>query len=296
MLPPRELPAIATFAMIARHRSFTVAARELGLTKSVVSAQLRALEQKCGVRLLERTTRHVRLTSAGSAAYAAAEQMLHASRVFERAVSSQRSEPTGRLRIGVPHGLAATVIAPLVAELVLRHRGLQVEMVVNDALQDLLRDGLDVAVRIGTPRDSAYVLKRLGASSVIAVGSPRLELRAARRPSELAGAPWVRHLLVDRSPQWTFSGPGQQKERIRPSIGAAVNTMDAFRALLVSGAGVGAIPELHVKDDLARGALIPLCPGWVKRQVAVYALVPSRAVPAHAAFFLDALSGVLRSV
>lgn len=296
MLSARDLPLLAVFASIARHASFTLAARELGSTKSVVSAQLRSLESKYGVRLVERTTRSVRLTSVGVAAFAATERMLDEARLVDAAVSAHRHEPTGRVRVGVPHGLGASVIAPVVAALVRDHPRLSIEMVVDDNVQDLVREELDVAIRIGVPRDSTYVMRRLGESVVILVASPLVALPEASRPSELADAPWVRHVVVDRGPRWTFTGARERKDSVSPRVRAAANTMDAFRALLTSGAGIGAIPELHVADDLRRGTLVHVCPGWVRRRVVVYGLTASKETLARHEFLLNALcAGLVRA-
>jgi DNA-binding transcriptional LysR family regulator len=219
--------------------------------------------------------------------------MLGEARNALESAGALRQEPAGKLRISVPHGLAASIVAPLAAELVRAHARLSLEIVADDELRDLLRDELDVAVRMAAPRDSAYVMRRLGTSPVILVGSPRLDLPPARSPSELERAPWVRHTLVDGE-RWTFTGPHQQKETIVPVWRAAANTMDAFRSLLLAGAGIGAIPELHVIDDLRRGTLQRVCPGWVKRHVVVYGLVASRQSPPHLQLFLAALRAALR--
>jgi DNA-binding transcriptional LysR family regulator len=296
MLLPRDLPLLAVFSSIARHASFTLAARELGSTKSVVSAQLRSLESKYGVRLIDRTTRSVRLTSVGVAAFAATQRMLEAARLVDEAVSVPRGDPSGRVRVGAPHGLGASVIAPVIAALVRDHPRLSIELVVDDNVQDLIRQELDVAIRIGVPRDSTYVMRRLGESMVILVASPLVALPNARRPSDLADAPWVRHVVVDRGPRFTFTGTGERKDSVRPRVRAAANTMEAFRSLLTSGAGVGAIPELHVADDLRRGTLVHVCPGWVKRRVVVYGLTASKETLARHEVLLNALrAGLVRA-
>jgi DNA-binding transcriptional LysR family regulator len=150
-----------------------------------------------------------------------------------------------------------------------------------------------VAIRIGVPRDSTYVMRRLGESAVILVASPLVSLPEASRPSELADASWVRHVVVDRGPRWTFTGPRGRKDSVRPRVRAAANTMDAFRTLLTSGAGIGAITELHVADDLRRGTLVRVCPGWVKRRVVVYGLTASKETLAHNEVLLNALSAAL---
>jgi DNA-binding transcriptional LysR family regulator len=281
------------FAAIACNASFTLATRELGSTKSVVSAQLRSLESKYGVRLVDRTTRSVRLTSAGIQAFAATQHMLDQARLVEEAISAHRTEPAGRVRVGLPHGLAASVIAPVVAALVRDHPRLSIELMVDDNLQDIVRQELDLVIRIGIPRDSTYVMRRLGESVVILVASPMVALPEATRPSQLADTPWVRHTVVDRGPVWNFTGPRERKDSLRPRVHAAANTMDAFRSLLASGGGVGAIPEVHVSEELRRGTLVHLCPGWVRRRVVIYAMTASKQTLARHEFLLNALRAAL---
>jgi DNA-binding transcriptional LysR family regulator len=292
MIEPSVLPLLAVFGAIARNGSFTGAARELGFTKSMVSAQLRKLESRYGVRLVERTTRCVRLTSAGVAAWAVVQRLLDEARAFEDSLKLHSDVPMGRLRIGAPHGLAAGIVAPVVAALVRQYPGLSIDLVIADELRDLVRDELDAVVRLAAPRDSAYVMRRLGAASVILVASPLLGLAAARRPIELERAPWVRHTLVDAE-RFTFSGPAGQKESVRPPIRASANTMDAFHALLTLGVGVGAIPDLHVVRELQAGTLVRICPGWVKRRVVVHALIASREAAPPVELFLDAMCAEL---
>src|SRR4051794_19929606 len=173
----------------------------------MVSAQLRALESRYGVRLLERTTRSVRLTGAGAAAFAMTQRMLEDARAVDEAVAMHREEPGGKLRVAAPHGLGASVVAPVIAALVREHPRLEIDLIVDDTLQDLVRDRLDVAVRMAPPKDSTYVMRRLGESSVILAAAPLVSGATASRPSELEDAPWVRHVLVDHGDRWTLTGP-----------------------------------------------------------------------------------------
>lgn len=148
-------------------------------------------------------------------------------------------------------------------------------------------------MRIATPKDSNYVIRKLSVSNVIVAASPALGLPAAGRPSDLRTAPWVRYAPVDTGDRWTFTGPKGEKETVRPNVRATANTMDGLRTLVLSGAGVGVIPEVHLADELRRGTAVRVCSGWERRRVSIFALVAGRQVLPHVDLFLRALRAVL---
>jgi DNA-binding transcriptional LysR family regulator len=291
MIKHRDLPLLAVFAAVVRKGSFTGAARELGLPKSVVSENVKALEARCEARLLERSTRHLRLTEAGSLVLASARSVEDAVRDLSANLEQERSAPSGTLRVATTHDLAPLLVAPVAATLVARHSALRVEIVADDAPHDLIEGKFDLAVRLGSPRDSTYVLKRLATIAEPIVAAPALadEFSHATRPRDLHGAPWVRHALVSGEVM-TFLGPRNQREEITVSIRSQANTAYCVRALLLSGAGLGVLPEYLLADDLERGALVRLCPAWVWKRVTLYALIPSQKhLRKSVALFLTAL-------
>ena len=190
MLAPRVLPLLPVFVAVANAGSFTAAARELGLGKSVVSQHLRTLEQHCGLRLIERTTRRLRLTQAGEQVLDAAKEVMASVRSLEQLVEGQHAQPTGTLRVTMPldPGLSA-VVGPVAARLMKQHPSLKVDLQFDDAVHDLVGEGLDVALRLGSMVESNYVVRKLGSEAEIIVASPSLvEPCRPRRPAQ---AQWL---------------------------------------------------------------------------------------------------------
>lgn len=298
MLAARDLPLLAVFACVARHGSFTAAARELGVSKSVVSDQLRALEARCAVRLIERTTRTMSLTQVGEELLSVAAAAVDATRDAGRILDEHRQALIGTLRIATTHDLSSRLVAPLVAHLAADHAQLRVDIVSDDLPHDLIAERFDLAVRLGAPRDSGFVMRRLCVFPERIVAAPALAAAHAhvRRPRDLRGAPWVKHSLVNRSQVWRFRGPRGEVDELAFETRAQANTGDGVRALLLGGIGLGVLPEYQVAADLRRGALVAMCPDWIWRRVTLYALLPSgKRQPKRVELFLGALKeGVIR--
>jgi len=297
---PRDLPLLAVFAVVARHGAVTAAARELGLSKSVVSEHLRSLEERCGARLFERSPRGLRLTQLGEQLRALATSLGDTARDVDALLDEHRSGPVGTLRVSTTHDLGPRFVTPLVGRLAARHPDLRVEVVTDDAVTDLIGNRFDVAIRLsGGQRDSSLVMRRLCSFEEPIVAAPSLaaRYRDVRRPSELAGAPWVRHALVHKQERWSFHGPGPRREveEVAVAIRGQANTGDGVRALLVAGAGCGVLPDYQLADELRRGALVRLCDGWSWKTVTLFALLPSRKRPRRVELFLTALEDAVRA-
>jgi DNA-binding transcriptional LysR family regulator len=291
MFSTRDLPLLSVFAAVVRHGSFTAAAKDLGLSKSVVSDNVRVLEERCGVRLLDRTTRHLSLTDVGSEVLEAANAVNDATRSVRAIVDARRGAPIGALRIASTHALTAGFVAPVAARLVRDHPKLSVEIVSDDTPRDLVGDRFDVGIRVGTPKDSGYVIRRLARTREIIVAAPSLagKLGVVKRPLALASAPWVRHTLAHAAKRWTFVGPRGERDTFTPTSRADANTIDGSRALIIGGAGVGLLPELVTADDIRRSVLVELCPGWSMRTLVLYALLPRPKPPTQVELFIEAL-------
>ncbi|HEU4538238.1 MAG TPA: LysR family transcriptional regulator [Polyangiaceae bacterium] len=291
MLQPRDLPLLAVFAAVARHGSFTAAARELGLSKSVVSEHVRTLEARCGVGLLERSTRRVQLTQVGGHVLRAADAVVDAARDVGAILSEHRDAPVGELRVSTSHDLGARFVVPVAARLAVEHPQLRVDVVSDDAVRDLIGGGFDLSVRLGAPADSGHILRRLGTMLEHVVAAPALldAFGPVARPRDLAGAPWVRHSLVTRTNVWRFRGPRGEHDEIAVTPRAQANTAGGLVALLLSGLGFGVLPELMLGPEARRGALVKVCPEWHHRSLAIYALLPSAKPPKRVSLFLAAL-------
>lgn len=288
----RDLPLLAVFAAVIRHGSFTAAAKALGLSKSLVSDNVRMLEERCGVRLIERSTRRLRLTQVGEQVLVTATAISDAARSLDAILEDHRNAPVGTLRIATTHDLGSVLVAPVAAQLVLQHPQLTVDIVSDDLSQDLIASRIDVAVRLGTPRESGNVVRTLAYIPEPIVATPALasSYATASRPRELAGAPWARHSLVSRSDSLTFLGPKGETDTVPLTLRAQSNTGEGVRALLLAGVGIGVLPEYMVVEELRRGTLVRLCPGWMWKQVTLYAELPSaKRKPRRSQLFLQAL-------
>ena len=292
MISTVDGPLLMAFAAVVRHGSFTGASAELKLSKSVVSDRVRQLEAQCGVRLLERTTRRLRLTPTGQDVFDTVRQVTDALSNLGRRLAEAQREPAGSLRVATTVDLAPQLVAPVVARMVRAWPKLRVEIVADDAPHDILAQNIDVAVRLGAPSSSTFVARKLATFDEPIVASPALAetLGSLCRPGDLADAPWVRHALLSPGPM-RFIGPDGAADELTPQVRAEANTGEAVLALMLAGAGVGVFPMYGLRAHLEAGRLVDLCPGWIWKSVSLYALMPSRPTSNPA---VDALLHMLR--
>ncbi len=277
MIDATDGPLLTTFAAVVRRGSFSAAAREVKLSKSVISQRISQLEERCGARLLERTTRRLRLTHAGVEVLETATRVEGALAKLSRSLDTRQSEPSGVLRVSTTVDLGPLLVAPAVARFVTAHPKVRVEILSEDAPRDMMDARIDIAVRLGAPKSSSFVVRKLAVLSEPIVAAPALAdtIGRASRPRDLAGAPWVRHSLVS-GPTLRFVGPRGASEDIAPVVRAEANTGATVLSLLLAGAGVGVLPEHALREHLYGGRLVVLCPGWIWKKVALYALMPSK--------------------
>jgi DNA-binding transcriptional LysR family regulator len=151
----------------------------------------------------------------------------------------------------------------------------------------VLGDKVDIAVRLGAPKASTLVVRKLATLIEPIVAAPSLAdaLGPVSRPRDLAGSPWVRHSLITPATM-RFLGPGGAIDELAPPVRAEASSGSTLLSLLVHGAGVGVLPEHMLRRHLQEGRLVRLCPGWIWKRIALYALTPSKASqrPAIAAF------------
>jgi len=279
MLKPRDLPLLVVFGTVARQGSFTAAAAALGVPKSVVSENIKALEEKCGVRLLERSTRRLRLTEAGERVLASADAIEATVHGLETLLEDTEASPSGHLKIATTHDLSSYLVAPAVAQLLTEYPAITAEIVADDQVRDLIEGRFDLAVRLGSPRDSGYVMRRLALVDEPIVAVPALAQKYLQNPHpmSLTGAPWVQHSLLSTA-QMTFIGP-EAPCTVQVNVRGQANSGPALLSMLLAGLGLGVLPEYLLTESLAQGRLVRLCAPWIWRQVSLYALLPSREYP-----------------
>lgn len=284
------------FASIAANGSFTAAAERLGLPKSTVSRRLSQLEQVLGERLMVRTTRRLRLTDFGEALLEHARQISREIDAVKALAENRQAVPSGRLRVSMPGDFASLLLPQALAAFSLLHPAIELELDLSARRVDLLGEGFDLAVRIGTLADDAMLAARrltLFTSGLYAAPAYLAEHGEPETPDALQAH---RALLLAGSTGisgWSLSRDGRDWQG-RPSANISANAPDLLIELACQGAGIVAAAELFAQPYVHRGQLRRILPAWSLPSVSVWAVFPGRRLmPAKTRAFIDMLLSTL---
>ena len=247
---------IGVFVRVVDARSFTGAGRALGLTPSGVSRVVARLEARLGVRLLERTTRSIGLTADGAAYYERCTRILRDLEEANGELARARGAPRGRLRIDAPTVLGRFVLAPALPSFLAAYPDLAVDLTIRDHVIDPIAEGIDVVLRMAEPRESELLQKKVGTLRLLVVGSPKYLARRGRpeEPSDLRAHDTFGFLAAGSPLPWRFRSKGRDVS-IALTGRVHTNGLDAIRDAAIAGLGLAQLFEVHVRDDLASGAL-----------------------------------------
>ncbi|MGD9508172.1 MAG: LysR family transcriptional regulator [Geminicoccaceae bacterium] len=284
------LENMEVFARVVEMGSLSAAGRHLRLSPAVVSHRLQQLENHLGVRLLNRTTRQVQPTEQGAAYYEACQEVLAAVAYAESVIADAGGTPKGNLRVTAPLGLGRRVLAPLVPAFVARHPQLAVRLRLSDHLLDLLRESLDVAIRLGVLPDSSLIARKLCDCPRVLCASPAyLEQRGTpERPEDLL----AHRCLLLRFPgsqqfRWTLHTPEG------PVAFAVSGDMDAddgdvLTSWALAGHGIMMKPLFEVVEHLRSGALVEVLADYSPEPASLAIVYPHRRfLPAKVKVFAD---------
>ncbi len=272
-----DLNDVLAFTRVADSGSFTAAAARLGWPKSSVSHRVARLERTLGARLLERSTRRLRLTEVGARYHEHARRVLAELEQASATVASFRTEPQGWLRISASVVLGQSLLPPLVAEFAARHPAVRLFVDLTNRRVDLLEEGFDLAIRSGLLPDSSLVARHLGQAAARLYAAPSY-LRRHGRPQ--APEDLTAHLLFDNasaapSDRWTLTrGDGRQVVVTAP-FRVVVNDAALLREVAALGQGIVSLPDIVAAPALADRRLVPVLADWTTRRVDVHAVFPS---------------------
>jgi DNA-binding transcriptional LysR family regulator len=290
------LPAIAAFARVAYHASFTRAATELGVSPSALSQTLRALEARLGVRLLDRSTRKVSVTEIGQRFLQDAQPALSALAGAVEGVNELRDKPAGLLRLNLSRTAADILVMPHLADFLIAFPDITVELQCDNALVDLVGSGFDAGIRLGENLAQDVVAVPLGGRQrIVTAASPRyLEGRALpRKPEDLAAHRCVNVRLAGAIYRWEFSHKGRDFD-IETSGPVISNDGDILMASALAGVGIACLFEAQAQEHIQSGRLIPLLKPWWPTFPGFYLYYPSRMhVSRKLRVFLDFMQGRL---
>lgn len=290
-----DLNDLAMFAAVVMHGSFSAAARVLGVPKSRVSRRVAELEQRLGVRLLQRSTRVVRVTDVGAAFFAHCEAMTASARAAVEVAEQAGARPAGRLRVSTPVGVAHVFLKPLLARFLCAYPDVRLELELTNRRVDVIGEGFDVALRIRSAlEDTDLVVRTLGASEQVLVASPAFV--AAHGPFDAAGAlQGQRGVGPGKEAHWCLRAADGSEAVIAYMPVLVTDDVHLMMDAAIGGAGLAVLPLDVCHEAVRQGELVVLLPGYRAPSHRLHAVFPTRRgmVPAVRAF-IDFLAAELR--
>ncbi|MGB8928960.1 MAG: LysR family transcriptional regulator [Pantoea agglomerans] len=269
---------IAAFVAAVKAGSYTQAAGSLGLTRSAVGKSIVRLEERLGVRLLNRTTRRLSLTDEGRVMYERCRQILEDLEEVDGMMAQRRVRPTGTLKLTAPLSFGQRHVLPVLEAFLQKWPELRADIVFNDRYVDLIEEGFDIAIRIGEPKDDSRILTRtIATQKMVTCASPAY---AARRgipetPQALTEHDTIFFSSADRrrtwrfetsDGTWLFEGPGRMN----------IDSSEAIRESALAGFGIIHLPHYMVWQDLHQGMLVPLLEDFRETPEPIRIIYPSK--------------------
>jgi DNA-binding transcriptional LysR family regulator len=289
------LREMSLFVEVAKAMSFKRASEASGVPSSSLSRRIADLERAVGVRLFNRTTRSIELTEAGALYYARCREIVEAARIAHEQLGDLVETPRGRLRVSTTAEFARLFLGPLLAEYATLYPQVLIEMDLGPNKVDLITQNFDLALRIGPQPDSGLISRQLGImrTTLFAAPSHLARFGTPTEPGDLSSHPTIRNLNAPRPDTWVLC-KGDRTEEVEVAGSLVVNNFGLMRQLAVLGLGVAMLHEPMVGPDIRAGRLKRILPDWILQEAPVYALMPSRLVPAKTRLFLDMLTKRVR--
>ncbi|MHC2254431.1 LysR family transcriptional regulator [Bradyrhizobium embrapense] len=289
-----RIDAMQAFVAVADLEGFAPAARKLGLSPSAITRLIAALEERLGARLLQRTTRQVTLTDAGSRYLERARRILADVEEAEDAVESERTRPEGRLVISAPFGFGRLHVSPVVSAYLKRYPDVGVDLRLSDRRINLVEDGVDLAVRLGHLPDSTLVARHVGQMRRIVVASAGyLKLRGEpKRPADLTSHDTIQFGAITAAPDWRFMEDGQEI-RITPTPRFTSNSSDAAIQFAEQDGGLTRVMAYQAAESLKAKRVRIVLAAFEQPPVPIHVVYPtSRLLSAKVRTFIDLVTEI----
>lgn len=259
--------------------SISAAARSLDVSVAVASQRLKRLERSLGVRLLHRTTRQLRPTPEGIALAEQGRSLVEDLEVLTSSLSNTAKGVAGTLRVTIPASFGRQYISPLLPQFMARHPRLRLHIDLSDQMRDLVGEGLDLAIRIGTLKDSELVATRLASNRRVLCASPDYLRRhgVPKKPDDLAKHECLLMAVSrDSTDSWHLRGPDGDETTVRLKSRVKSNLGEVIRDAALGGLGIALHSTWHVSEDLRAGRLKLVLPDYQLPESAIYAVMPER--------------------
>lgn len=276
----QDLNDLYYFAQVVDRGGFAPAGRALGIPKSKLSRRIAVLEERLGVRLIQRSTRHFSVTEIGQTFHAHCKAMLVEAEAAEEAIELTRSEPRGVVRMTCPVALLDMQVGRMVADFMVAYPRVEVHLESTNRRVDVVGEGIDLAVRVRPPplQDTDLVMRVLGERSQCLVASADLLARHGKPhvPADLLHLPSMDLGVPQSEHVWNLQGPDGAQAAIHHRPRLVTRSMSALRTAAQAGVGVVQLPSMLLREEFARGALVRVVEEWTPRAEIVHVVFASR--------------------
>lgn len=276
----QDLNDLYYFAQVVEHAGYAAAGRALGIPKSKLSRRILELEERLGVRLLQRSTRRLAVTEVGQEYYRHCVAMLVEAEAAQEAIDRSRSGPQGLIRVSCPPALVCFATGKIIARFMAANPRVTVELESTSRRVDVIGEGIDIAIRVRFPpfEDSDLAMRVLGTSPQRLVASPNLvaDLVKPINPADLAALPSLGLGPLNREHVWQLSGPDEASVRIPYKPRLVTDDMSQLLYAATEGVGIAQLPDIVADEAIASGALVNLLPDWTPAAGTVQAIFASR--------------------
>lgn len=290
----KHLSRVSSFLEVAKHESFAGAARSLGMTGPAISKQVQSLEQELGVKLLNRTTRHVSLTEEGAVYFDRARKALEDLDEAEQQIQELKACPTGKLKVNAPLSFGVQFLTTPIAEFAIKYPDVELEIDFNDRWVDVAGEGYDVVVRIANLEDSGLVARKLAPCPIVLCASNELIEQRGLPTSvdDLKDYPAIIYNQHAQREQWVHVDKNNNKGVVTLQRKLAANTAEMQLEACLQGIGVSLLPIFSAHKHLETGALMRLFPELTTfPERDIFAMYPqNRYLSTRTRLFVDWLS------
>ena len=288
-----KLNAMQLFVRVAETGSFTAVADQLDVARSVVTRQISALEKQLGTKLMTRSTRSLTLTTAGSAYLEKCRVILNMVDSAEASLLVEKTEPRGRIRLGLPLSFGLQRLMPVLLQFSQAHAQIELVLDFSDRRSKLIEEGIDLSIRITNRLEPGDIVRKLGESRLLTVASPQYlaEHSAPTHPRELAHHACLVYSQDFQPTTWTYgTQEGASAITVRPRL--AANNGEALLQAAAQGLGITRPPDFMAQPYLDNGSVVQVLTDFAPEPLGIYAVLPSnRYVPHRVSVLIDFLAG-----
>ena len=291
------MDGVMLFATLIRYGSFTRTADATGHSKSYISKEINRLEERLGVRLLNRTTRSLSLTPEGQHYHDHCLQVIADLEAATQVLSGRQQEPSGRLKIGCPVSFGLSKVRPILSSFTRQYPNIELEVVLDDRKADIIQEGFDVMIRASTRlEDSSLIARKIYSTDNLTLASPEYiqQYGKPNSPQELVQHKVLCYSNLANPTLWHYTHTNGSEEVVRVRNIVVTNSSELELSLCLDGQGIVRLPRFYLNDELEQGHLVELFQDYQKPRIDVFLIYPSRKhMSARVRCFIDFISDTL---